>query len=113
VLDAHPNAKLTVLAIWLPMLAGDSRSSWDSNVLDDPRVHEFWDGNRLAGKWLADRKLGGLGGPGSIVWDAYYAFPSGSEWAGEPSGLLVAGSDIIDNVDGLERVFLPLLDRTS
>lgn len=98
-----------MLAIWLPMLAGDSRSAWDSNVLNDPRVHEFWDGDRIAGKWLADKQLGGLGGPGSIVWDAYYAFPSNSSWTSEPRGLLSAGSDIIDNVGGLEDNFVPLL----
>ena len=58
ILNAHPHAKLTVFAIWLPMLAGDSRSAWDSNVLNDPRVKEFWDGDRIAGKWFADKQLG-------------------------------------------------------
>ena len=91
------------------MLGGDSRSAWDSNVLDDPRVTEFWDGSRVAGTWLAERQLGGLGGPGSIVWDAYYAFPSNSTWTSQPSGTLAAGSDIIDNVSGLENNFVPLL----
>ncbi len=93
------------------MLAGDSRGSWDENVLDDLRVHEFWDGERIAGTWLADKRLGGLGAPGSVVWDAYFAFPARSTWKNEPSRLLVAGSDIIDNVGGLERSFLPLLGR--
>jgi len=93
----------------MPMLAGDSRSARDSNVLDDPRVREFWDGNRIAGKWFADHQLGGLGGPGSIVWDAYYAFPSSSTWTSQPSTVLAAGSDIIDNVSGLEHHFIPLL----
>ena len=109
ILDSHPNAKLTVFAIWLPMLAGDSRSAWDSNVLNDPRVKEFWDRDRIAGKWFADKQLGGLGRPGSIVWDAYYAFPSNSTWTSKPSGTLAAGSDIIDNVSGLEHNFIPLL----
>ena len=91
------------------MLAGDSRSAWDSNVLDDHRVIEFWDGNRIAGKWFADQQVAGLGGPGSIVWDAYYAFAEDSTWTRQPSGVLAAGSDIIDNVGGLEQHFLPLL----
>jgi hypothetical protein len=98
-----------VFAIWLPMLAGDSRSAWDSNVLDDPRVHEFWDGGRIAGRWFADQQLAGLGGPGQIVWDAYYAFPSTSSWNAVPTGVLAAGSDIIENVGGLENSFTPLL----
>jgi hypothetical protein len=91
------------------MLAGDSRSAWDSNVLDDRRVHEYWDGNRIAGRWLANNQLGGLGGPGSIVWDAYYAFPPAANWTSEPDRLLAAGSDIIDNVGSLQQHFLPLL----
>lgn len=98
-----------MFAIWLPMLAGDSRSAWDSNVLDDPRVVEFWDGSRIAGRWFADEQLGGLGGPGEIVWDAFYAFPGSSTWTAAPSGVLVAGSDIIDNVSGLDDTFIPLL----
>jgi hypothetical protein len=91
------------------MLAGDSRSAWDSNVLNDRRVTEFWDGKRIAGKWFAEKQIGGLGGPGAIVWDAYYAFPSNSTWTRQPSSVLATGSDIIDNVDGLEENFIPLL----
>jgi hypothetical protein len=98
-----------VFAIWLPMLAGDSRSAWDSHVLDDPRVSELWDGNRIAGKWFADERIGGLGEPGSIAWDAYYAFPADSTWKTRPSGVLAAGSDIIDNTSGLQHAFIPLL----
>jgi len=91
------------------MLAVDSRSAWDSHVLDDPRVTEFWDGDRIAGTWFADRQLGGLGGPGDIVWDAYFAFSPSATWDKKPTRLLAAGSDIIDNLSGLLRDFVPLL----
>ncbi len=91
------------------MLAGDSRGAWDSNVLDDPRVVSFWDGGRVAGRWFGDHPLGGLGAPGDVVWDAYYAFGTGSRWERGPSGVLAAGSDIIDNTDGLRERFVPLL----
>jgi len=111
ILNAHPHAKLTVLAVWLPMLPGDSRSAWDSNVLDDPRVISFWDGNRIAGKWFADRSTGGLRGPGGIVWDAYFAFPKRARWQTEPQHVLASGSDIIDHTDGLQQLFIPLLTK--
>ena len=74
------------------MLAGDSRGAWDWHVLDDPRVVSLWDGSRLTGKWFADHSLGRLGGPGSIVWDAYFAFGANARWRSEPSGLLAAGA---------------------
>jgi hypothetical protein len=94
-----------VYAIWLPMLAGDSRNAWDAHVLDDPRVVSLWDGSRLAGRWFADHSIGGLGVPGDIV------FGKGSRWRSEPSGVLASGSDIIDNTNGLEQRFIPLLAR--
>jgi hypothetical protein len=98
-----------VFAIWLPMLAGDSRGRWDRDVLDDPRVVSLWDGDRIAGRWFGDHPIGGLGSPGGVVWDAYYAFGKASHWSAEPTGVVAAGSDIIDNVSGLEQRFLPLL----
>jgi hypothetical protein len=101
-----------VYAIWLPMLAGDSRGAWDAHVLDDPRVVSLWDGSRLAGRWFADHSIGRLRAPGDIVWDAYLAFRKSSRWRSEPSGVLAAGSDIIDNTSGLERQFIPLLTRS-
>jgi hypothetical protein len=93
------------------MLAGDSRDAWDSHVLDDPRVISLWDGERLAGRWFGDHPVGdlSLGVPGSVVWDAYYAFDKSSRWDPAPTGLVAAGSDIIDNTGGLEARFVPLL----
>ena len=85
------------------MLAGDSRGAWDAHVLDDPRVISLWDGSRLAGLWFADHSIGGLGSPGNIVWDAYYAFGRPARWRSEPTGLLASGSDIIDNTNGLDE----------
>jgi hypothetical protein len=100
-----------VFAIWLPMLAGDSRGAWDAHVLDDPRVVSLWDGSRLAGHWFADHQIGALGAPGDIVWDAYLAFGRNSRWRIVPSDALATGSDIIDNTSGLEQHFIPLLAR--
>jgi hypothetical protein len=91
------------------MLSGDSRSAWDSHVLDDPRVISFWDGNRIAGKWFGDHSTGGLGSPGTIVWDAYFAFPKHAVWRREPQHVLASGSDIFDNTNRLEERFVPLL----
>ena len=66
-------------------------------------------GARRPARWLAEHSIGGLGRPGDIVWDAYLAFGKNSRWRNEPSDVLAAGSDIIDNTGGLERQFIPLL----
>jgi hypothetical protein len=109
VLDAHPDADLTVYAIWLPMLPGDDRSAWDGGVLDDPRVVSLWDGSRIAGRWFADQRTGELAAPGDVLWDAYLAFDESAAWRGEPTGLVAAGSTIIGETSGLEDHFVPLL----
>jgi hypothetical protein len=99
-----------VYAIWMPMLAGDARGAWDPHVLDDPRVVSLWDGRRVAGTWLAEHRTGGVGDPSFPVWDAYFAFGKTATWTREPAPLVVAASTIIDNVGGLERAFVPLLE---
>lgn len=92
-----------MIAIWLPMLAGDSRSAWPKGVLNDPRVTSVWDEKRVAGSWFSDHRSGGLGGPGSIVWDAYLAYGPQARWQGAPTEPIAAGSDIIAHTDGLQR----------
>jgi hypothetical protein len=108
ILNAHPDANVTVFAIWMPMLSGDARSEWDSNVLNDRRVVSLWDPDRLAGLWFAEHGTGNLGGPGYPVWDAFFAFGKSGDDIGTP---LASGSTIIDNTGTLEQRFVPLLER--
>ena len=92
------------------MLAGDSRSAWPKDLFDDARVTSLWDGERLSGTWFADHRTGGLGDPGSIVWDAYLAYGPQARWHGAPTAPLAAGSDIIGNTDGLQQFASTLQD---
>jgi hypothetical protein len=95
--------------IWLPMLPGDSRSAAREAALDDPRVVNLWDPQRLSGRWLADERTGDLGEPGRVVWDAFLGFDGSARWTQHLSGLVAAGSTIIGNTRTLQRDFLPLL----
>lgn len=95
--------------IWLPALVGDSRSAIDRRLFDDPRVTTYWDRDRVVGNWFARHAVGGLGGQGYTVWDAYFAFSSSARWKAVPSGVVATGSDIIGNTSGLEKRFVPLL----
>ena len=98
-----------MFVVWLPALVGDSKSTIDRRVFDDPRVTAFWDGGRVVGNWFARHRVGGLGGQGYTVWDAYYAFRSSARWNALPNGVVATGSDIIGNTGGLEKRFVPLL----
>jgi hypothetical protein len=95
ILDEKPDAKVAVYAVWLPMLAGEERSDWDGGPLVERRVAHFWDGDRILGRWLADRETGDLGRPGGVVWDAYLLFGPDARWQDEPTGLRAAGAPII------------------
>jgi hypothetical protein len=64
----------------------------------------------VVGSWYGYRTIGGLGGGGYTVWDAYYAYDDTASWSDQASGVVAAGSTIIGTTDGLEQRFLPLLE---
>jgi hypothetical protein len=64
----------------MPMLPGDARSAWDPSVIDDPRVTQLWDGDRIVGRCLADHRTGGPDRAGGIVWDAFLGFAPSGRW---------------------------------
>ena len=92
------------------MLAGDSAGAIDHHVLDDPRVTTFWDPNRIVGNWFGSHSIGGLGGGGYTVWDAFFGFTSTARWTTTPTRVAATGSDIIGNTGALEHAFIPLLN---
>jgi hypothetical protein len=102
-----------VIAIYEPMLGGDSREAIDRRVLEDRRVTTLWDPRRVSGSWFANHTIAGLGGGGGyIAWDAYYAFRPSASWRqNEPTGAVAAGSDIIGSTSELSRHFVPLLSQ--
>ncbi|HEU5315607.1 MAG TPA: hypothetical protein VFX49_05820 [Chloroflexota bacterium] len=40
-------------AVWLPMVAGDRKGTWNPSALPDPRVARRWDSEGAAGRWVA------------------------------------------------------------
>lgn len=96
ILERHPKAELKVYAVWLEMLASDSREGWDDSLLADRRVEHFWDEKRAVGRAL----VGPLDYPGPIVWDAYAVYAPDARWGDKPAG---AGWTVIGTTDRLER----------
>lgn len=82
VLDAHPQAALTALIIWVPMLASDSieAAQETSALIRDQRAVHFYDRARRAGRSIA----AAVGGPGEIAWDTYLLYRSGARWNDGP-----------------------------
>jgi hypothetical protein len=85
----------------MPVLAGDSRTAWDRNVLDDPRVSQLWDGEQLFGSWLQAH--------GGAFWDTYLLYGPKARWHNQPTKPIASGSPIIGATDELKRSLPPLL----
>ena len=56
-MDKYPDADIQVYAVWFDVLTGDDRSQWKSNLLNDPRVTEYWDDAQSVGRWFASSAI--------------------------------------------------------
>lgn len=106
ILETFSEAKLSVFAIWLPMLAGDRRSAWDPDLMPDPRVQHYWDENRVVGRYFTD-KGASFGG---IAWDIYFLYGPGASWTDLPEPLISSGFTVIGSKDRLLNDIARLLD---
>ena len=111
ILEKHPQAQIQVYAVWFNMLYSDSRETWPSDVLPDPRVTHFWDEERIAGKWFA-KNISGLPPRatwGGIAWDIYFLYGPEAQWHDAPQPLLIYGRTIVTYFDQLIEKIIPLL----
>lgn len=104
VLDAHPSARLRVYAVWFDMLAGDDRRWTDLQVLNDPRVTNYWDAGKALGTFYA-RRAGHTG----VTWDAYFLYGPDARWSDAPGPVLSSGGPVIGSSDELAAAVRPFL----
>ncbi len=69
ILEKYQSSDVRVYVVWFNMLPGDSRDLVDRKVLNDHRVVNYYDPNRVVGTWFAEHT-----GGGGIVWDAYFLY---------------------------------------
>jgi len=89
------------------MNLGDARLTIDSNVIADPRVKQFWDGNNIAGTWFAEKVEGYSG----VAWDVYYLYGPDAEWSSTPGPLVATSGTVIGIRDDLRAAILPLINQ--
>jgi hypothetical protein len=93
-----------VYAIWVPALATDERSSWSRDVISDPRVRHYWDGDFALSEEVGRR----TGQEAPVVYDVYAVYDADARWSdGEEVG---AGRTIIGRSEQLRSELEPLLD---
>ena len=105
ILGQQPTDSLRVYAVWMPMLPGDSRDSWDGGYLSDYRVLHYWDEGRLTGTWFA-QEVDGLEG---VSWNTYYLFEPHASWESVPSPPQDSGGTIRDRAMILRAHLLYLI----
>ena len=100
-LQKYPSSSVRVYAVWFDMLSGDSRDLVDRRVLNDPRVTNFYDPNKLVGSFFAEHSDQG----GGIVWDAYFLYGPDASWSSEPGPVLSSGGSVISSTSDLATAF--------
>lgn len=101
ILEKYPSSGVRVYVVWFNMLAGDSRNLVDRKVLNDHRVVNYYDPDRVAGAWFAQHGEGG----GGIVWDAYFLYAADASWLAEPGPLVSSGGTVIGSSADLAQAF--------
>jgi hypothetical protein len=100
-LEKYPSSAVRIYVVWFDMLPGDSRNLIDRRVLNDPRVTNFYDPNRVVGSWFAAH----TGVTGGIVWDAYFLYGPDASWDAEPAPLVSSGGSVIGSSGDLAAAF--------
>lgn len=103
ILAKNPDRNLAVYAIWLPMLPDDSRDRWRP-ILTDPRVTNFWDQQRVAGRYYA----GGRGYQFGAIYDFFFLYGGDAAWQDRPGGWASSGTTVINHADQLSKMISAL-----
>ena len=108
VLDKYADEDLKTYAVWMPMLASDSRDRWKAALVDDPRMTHYWNGDQAVGKWFTDN-VKSCKALGPVAWDAYYLFDADAKWEDAPAPVVACGTPIFKLteplVDALNTMF--------
>lgn len=102
ILEEIDDSDLVVYAVWYDMFPGDSKQRWPHSLLDDPRIHHYWDEQRLLGKWYGEHP-DYLDTPGRVYWDAYILYGPDTVWESAPNGVLSWGGTIVENRQNIKK----------
>ena len=109
ILNGYRDANLKVYSVWYNMYPGDDRSKWNNTLLSDPRVTQFWDEEKIIGRWMVAKNV--VDYPRDILWDAYLLFGPEAEWQDIPSQLISWGMPVYHRRHNLRNDLIPLLKK--
>ncbi len=100
ILDVVKSPELRVHLVWLNQRATDARDEIDEEILADPRVTQYWDGEGITGTYFADADVAGMGYAG-FVYDVYYVFGPKAVWGEDPEPVDAAGGPVLYEIEKL------------
>lgn len=106
-LTEYPSDQISVYAVWLRMLVGDSSDEWDETAMPDARVQHFWDSELEVARWFA-KQVDGYDG---VAWDVYYLYGPDAAWETIPAPLVDSGGTIYRERQALTMQVSALLGK--
>jgi hypothetical protein len=109
-LSEHPNVKVTVFAVWEPILPTDWMPPTTGTLgrLSDRRVTQFWDKNHVVAQVLAESRLGkpepNCCTRRGTLWDLIAVYPPGPEWRAMLPAATVFDGPVV-RVLGFRKIF--------
>ena len=110
-MEAHPDFEIQVYTVWLDMLSTDNRSEVDLTLMPDPRVTQFWDGERALGTWFSEQAEYESVTFGPVAWDTYFLYGPEVDWSDTPPTYIASGRTIISSRRGLMKKLQPMIAK--
>ncbi len=117
ILEAYPDSRIRVYAVWLPMTKTDARTEWKKWRMPDSKVTHFWDEKKLLGeqfaKYVEPKSAWLIRTKSKVEWDAIYLYGREAVWReteNVPSPLIVWGRPILNVRKNVMKKILPLLE---
>lgn len=118
VLKKYPNVKVTVFAVWQPMLPTDVAAPTSRTLarLSDPRVRQYWDPDHLLAKQLKLDARPPQADPDcctrkGILWDLMGIYPKGERWTDKIPVALIFNGTVVDVVERLAETLAGTMAR--
>ncbi len=92
------------------MIPGDTKDKWNPAILSDERVQEFWDKDRVVGKWLT-RNMKDCRHLGSVDWDSFYLLDGAATWGEMLGPVEGCGTPVIGTAKNLAEGLEKLLEH--
>ena len=108
-MEKNPSSDIRVYAIWFNTLPGAARDKWNASLMTDSRVKQFWDEEKIAGRFFGEQEGFMFG---SIAYDAYYLYGPDAVWDATPSPLISYGYTVLGKGNVLRADLLESLGES-